>query len=237
VLGAAALACGGPAAAPAEAHVVPEGGRLLVTTQGGVRLVGAGTATVRVDEGTGARWHVDGGTRTLDLPCGEDTGENLRGDVDADCARMPVVRVPHGTAVTVLARNAGVEVTGVRGALRLSTVNGDVVVQDAGDAHGLQRLVTRNGSVRATGVAARRLYAETVNGDVDLRTETSPVRLSGTTRNGSVRVTLPAGPPPYAARVSAVNGRTANELPGAPPDADHRLTLRTVNGDAEARTG
>ncbi|EFK99464.1 conserved hypothetical protein, partial [Streptomyces sp. SPB78] len=160
-----------------------------------------------------------------------------RGPRARTAGRMPLVRVPRGTAVTVEARNAGVEDTDVRGPLRLGTVNGDVVVRDAGDAHGLQRLATRNGSVRATGLAARRVEAGTVNGDVDLRTTTSPVRLSGTTRNGSVRVTLPADPPPYAVRATTVNGRTVNDLPDASAASNHRLTLRTVNGDTEVHPG
>ncbi|MFJ4436199.1 DUF4097 family beta strand repeat-containing protein [Streptomyces sp. NPDC088923] len=230
VLSVAAVACGGSGAASGDAREVPEGGRLIVTTEGGVRIVGTDTSVVRVADGTGARWSADGKTRVLDLPCA--------GAAHEDCGRMPLVRVPRGTAVRVEARNAGVEVTDVRGALRLDTVNGDVVVRDAGEAHALQRLATRNGSVRATGLAARRVEAETVNGDVDLRTTTSPDLLSGTTRNGSVRVTLPADPPPYAVRATTVNGRTVNDLPDASAaDPDHHLTLRTVNGDTEVRTG
>ncbi|EGJ77755.1 hypothetical protein STTU_4966 [Streptomyces sp. Tu6071] len=229
VLSVAAVACGGSGAAPGEARGIPEGGRLVVTTEGGVRIVGTDTADVRVAGGAAARWSADGKDRTLDLPCA--------GAAREDCGRMPLVRVPRGTAVTVEARNAGVEVTDVRGPLRLGTVNGDVVVRDSGDAHGLQRLATRNGSVRATGLAARRVEAGTVNGDVDLRTTTSPVRLSGTTRNGSVRVTLPENPPPYAVRATTVNGRTVNDLPDASAASDHRLTLRTVNGDTEVHPG
>ncbi|NEA40338.1 DUF4097 family beta strand repeat-containing protein [Streptomyces sp. SID11385] len=228
VLGVAAVACGGSGAASEDAREVPEGGRLIVTTEGGVRIVGTDASGVRVDDGTGADWRADGKTRVLDLPCA--------GDAHKDCGRMPLVRVPRGTAVTVEARNAGVEVTDVHGSLRLDTVDGDVVVRDGGDAHAVQRLATRNGSVRATGLAAWRLEAETVNGDVDLRTTTSPDLLMGTSRNGSVRVTLPADPPPYAVRATTVNGRTVNDLPDASADPDHHLTLRTVNGDTEVHT-
>ncbi|MFK0101195.1 DUF4097 family beta strand repeat-containing protein [Streptomyces sp. NPDC091040] len=211
-----------------------QGARLVITTQGGVRVVGTDGDRVTVDDSVLAHGDGgDGGTYTLDLPC--DEGDDR---ARANCGGMPLIRVPAGVALTVRARNAGIDVSGVRGGLSLSTVNGDVTVQDSGAKGARQHLVTRNGSVRATGLRGLRIDAETVNGDVDLRCATAPDTLSGVTRNGSARVTLPAGAPPYATEAHTVNGRSTSDLPVAErSDHAHRLTLRTVNGDTEARRG
>ncbi|MFJ3090411.1 DUF4097 family beta strand repeat-containing protein [Streptomyces sp. NPDC086838] len=211
-----------------------QGARLVITTQGGVRVVGTDGDHVTVDDSVLAHGDDgDGDTYTLDLPCDE-------GDDRArpNCGGMPLVRVPVGVTLTVRARNAGIDVSDVRGGLSLSTVNGDVTVQDAGTKDARQHLVTRNGSVRATGLRGLRIDAETVNGDVDVRCATAPDTLSGVTRNGSARVTLPTGTPPYATEAHTVNGRSTSDIPAA-EDSDHahRLTLRTVNGDTEARRG
>lgn len=212
---------------------LPSGSRLVITTQGGVRVTGTDDDAVRVDDATLAHWDEGGTTRTLDLPC--DEGDERARD---NCGGMPLVRVPAGVTLTVRARNAGIDVSDVRGALNLSTVNGDVTVQDSGAKDARHHLVTRNGSVRVTGLSAGTVGAETVNGDVELLCTTSPRALDGVTRNGSVRVTLPAGAPPYATDTSTVNGRSTVDVPAARPgDSRHRLTLRTVNGDTEAHRG
>lgn len=210
-----------------------DGSRLVITTQGGVRVVGTDDGSVSVDGATLARWDGDGSTHTLDLPC--DQGDDRARD---NCGGMPLIQVPIGVTLTVRAHDAGIDVSDVRGELRLSTVNGDVTVQDSGTKGAHQHLVTRNGSVRATGLAAREVGAETVNGDVDLLCTTSPDALDGVTRNGSVRVTLPAGAPPYATDASTVNGRSTVDVPAA-GSAGHprRLALRTVNGDTEVHRG
>ncbi|MGW4322029.1 DUF4097 family beta strand repeat-containing protein [Streptomyces sp. NPDC004684] len=216
-----------------EKAALADGSRLLITTQGGVRVVGTDDDRVTVDDATLARWDGDADTRTLDLPCAE--GDDRARD---NCGGMPLVHVPAGVTLTVRARDAGIDVSDVRGALSLSTVNGDVTVQDSGTKGARQRLVTRNGSVRATGLAARDVGAETVNGDVDLLCATSPDTLDGVSRNGSVRVTLPVDAPPYATDTNTVNGRSVVDVPAAASaDRRHRLTLRTVNGDAEAHLG
>ncbi|WP_406286117.1 DUF4097 family beta strand repeat-containing protein [Streptomyces sp. NBC_00209] len=213
------------------------GDRLVITTEGGVRVVGTDGDHVTVDDSVLAHGDDgDGDTYTLDLPCDEGDARDDR--ARDNCGGMPLVRVPAGVTLTVRARNAGIDVSDVRGGLSLSTVNGDITVQDSGAKGARQHLVTRNGSVRATGLRGLGIDAETVNGDVDVRCATAPDTLSGVTRNGSARVTLPAGTPPYATDAHTVNGRSTSDIPAAEPtDHAHRLTLRTVNGDTEARRG
>ncbi|NEC06148.1 DUF4097 family beta strand repeat-containing protein [Streptomyces sp. SID7909] len=233
-------ACGHGGAEPRSgdfrAASLAEGARLVVTTQGGVRIVGTDGDRVAVDDSVLAHGDGDGDTYTLDLPCDEGDARDDR--ARENCDGMPLVRVPSGVTLTVRARNAGIDVSGVRGGLSLSTVNGDITVQDSGAKGSRQHLVTRNGSVRATGLRGLRIDAETVNGDVDVRCATAPDTLSGVTRNGSARVTLPPGTPPYATEAHTVNGRSTSDLPAAErSDHAHRLTLRTVNGDTEVRQG
>ncbi|MFC8532745.1 DUF4097 family beta strand repeat-containing protein [Streptomyces sp. NPDC057249] len=235
-------ACGGSGDADARREgfrtaALAQDTRLVITTQGGVRVVGADGDHVTVDDSVLAHGDDgDGRTYTLDLPCDEGDGRDDR--ARDNCGGMPLVRVPAGVTLTVRARNAGIDVSDVRGGLSLSTVNGDVTVQDSGAKGARQHLVTRNGSVRATGLRGTGIDAETVNGDVDVRCATAPDTLSGITRNGSARVTLPAGAPAYATDAHTVNGRSATDVPAAEPtDHAHRLTLRTVNGDTEVRRG
>ena len=131
-----------------------DGSRLVITTQGGARVVGTDDGGVSVDGTTLARWGGDGSTHTLDLPC--DQGDDRARD---NCGGMPLIRVPSGVTLTVRAHDAGIDVSDVRGELSLSTVNGDVTVRDSGTKGARQHLVTRNGSVRATGLAAREVGA------------------------------------------------------------------------------
>ncbi|MEV5600076.1 DUF4097 family beta strand repeat-containing protein [Streptomyces sp. NPDC052299] len=234
-------ACGhdGPDARGAEFRTaaLAQDTRLVITTQGGVRVVGTDGDRVTVDDSVLAHGDDgDGDTYTLDLPC--DEGDERDDRARDNCGGMPLVRVPAGVTLTVRARNAGIDVSDVRGGLNLSTVNGDVTVQDSGAKGARQHLVTRNGSVRATGLRGTGIDAETVNGDVDVHCATAPDTLSGITRNGTARVTLPADAPAYATDAHTVNGRSTTDLPAAEPtDHAHRLTLRTVNGDTEARRG
>ncbi|MFD7921613.1 DUF4097 family beta strand repeat-containing protein [Streptomyces sp. NPDC059740] len=218
---------GPPGASPGRRQL-PAGGHLIVTTEGGVRLVGSAGHGVTVAGGTKADWSGEGATRTLDLPCGQ-------ADRDA-CSGVSVVHVPSDASVTVRARTAGVDVSDVHGSLDLTTVDGDVTVEDAGRSHGTDRLTTRNGSVRVVGLGGGRIEAQTVNGDVELACATSPTAVRGVTRNGSVRLALPATAPSYLTEATTVNGTATVEVPARGADG-HRLTLRTVNGDVEAHRG
>ncbi|MGW0336501.1 DUF4097 family beta strand repeat-containing protein [Streptomyces sp. NPDC003011] len=201
---------------------------LLITTDNGVRLRPADGDRVGVDEHVDDHWAHHDDTWTLDLSCPEPSADGT------PCPRMPQVRIPDGVSVTVTARNAGVDVAGVTGTLDLTTVNGDVTVTRSGRDDGKVRLSTRNGSVRATGLAAGRLSAGTTNGDVALACAAAPSGITAVTTNGSVDVTVPHDTPAY--RVSAVtgNGRTTVTVPTRDAARSRTMTLTTVNGDIAA---
>ncbi|MET9494091.1 DUF4097 family beta strand repeat-containing protein [Streptomyces sp. NPDC006552] len=211
---------------PAEG-VAPavSGLRLTVTTDNGVRLRPTDGDRVGVDPAVAHHWSRQGRTQVLDLSC--------RGH-GRPCPRMPEIDVPADTAVTVTARNAGIDAAGVTGALDLTTVNGDVTVAGSGTKDAALRLTTRNGSVRATTLRAGGLYARTVNGDVTLDCATAPRQVSGRTVNGSVDVTVPHGSPAYRVRATTDNGRPAPAVPTEGARPDRTMTLTTVNGDVRA---
>jgi hypothetical protein len=216
----------GPSGASGTSGDIKEGGRLVVTTDNGVRLrpTGGGRAAFRGD--VRGSWSRHDGTWVLDLSCPD----------GGSCSRMPTVEVPDRTAVTVSARNAGIDVAGLTGDLNLTTVNGDVTSTGVGSSAASVALTTRNGSVRATGLVAASLAATTVNGDVVLGCDDAPASVNALTTNGSVGLTVPRGAPAY--RVDAVtrNGQSRVDLPKT-PDGKDTLTLRTVNGDITASNG
>jgi DUF4097 and DUF4098 domain-containing protein YvlB len=215
-----------PTAGPSSRSAPGPRDRLVVTTENGVRLRPADDGRTSVLGAADGHWSHHGDVWVLDLTC----------PGSGSCARMPTVEVPAGTPVTVSARNAGIDVAGLRGSLNLSTVNGDVTSTGAGDSGAPVTLATRNGSVRATGMAAASLSASTVNGDVVLGCTHAPGSVSATTTNGSVGLTVPRGARAYAVSATSRNGQSRIDLPtrrSGPVD----LTLRTVNGDVTASEG
>ncbi|WP_458247447.1 DUF4097 family beta strand repeat-containing protein [Streptomyces sp. MAI_2237] len=235
----AAAACGGhgDAASPALATAQPPatgvpGGRLVVTTDNGLRLRPTDGHRVTVDDRVHAEWSHRGRTWTLDLSC-----RDGKGTADGSCPRMPAVRVPDGLSVTVSARNAGIDAAGVAAALDLTTVDGDMTVTRSGRADAPVRLATRNGSVRVTGLDAARVRAATTNGDVVLACATAPSSVTATTTNGSVDVTVPHDAPAYRVTADTDNGRATTNVPASKGNRGPDMTLTTVNGDVEARLG
>jgi hypothetical protein len=209
---------------------VPDSGEhVVITTDNGLRLRPADGRDVTVDDHVDAHWSHHGTLWTLDLSCAD------RSTGDRDCPRMPYVEIPDGVRVTATARDAGVDVTGVAADLDITTVNGDVTVTSSGRDGADVRLSTRNGSVRATSVKARRVHAATTNGDVVVACAAVPSGVGAATVNGSVDVTVPHDSPPYRVAASTDNGRTAVAVPERDADRTHTMTLTTVNGDVDVR--
>jgi hypothetical protein len=210
-------------------RVADSGSHVVITTGDGLRLRPADGRGVTVDDRVDTHWSHHGKVWTLDLSCAD------RGKGDGECPRMPYVEIPDGVRVTATARDAGVDVAGVAAALDITTVNGDVTVTSSGRDDADVRLSTRNGSVRATSVEARRVRAATTNGDVVVACAAVPSGVGAATVNGSVDVTVPHDSPPYRVTASTDNGRATVAVPGRDADRTHTMTLTTVNGDVDAR--
>jgi hypothetical protein len=219
---------GGPQAAGAF-RLAGSGEHVVIATDNGLRLRPADGRGVTVDDRVDEHWSHRGKVWTLDLSC---TDQATGGE---GCPRMPYVEIPDGVRVTATARNAGVDVAGVAAALDITTVNGDVTVTRSGRDDADVRLSTRNGSVRATSVAAERVHAATTNGDVVVGCAAVPSGVSAATVNGSVDVTVPHDSPAYRVTASTDNGRATVAVPAQRADRNHTMTLTTVNGDVDAR--
>ncbi|MFI6670188.1 DUF4097 family beta strand repeat-containing protein [Streptomyces sp. NPDC050481] len=219
---------GGPQAA-GTFRLAGSGDHVVIATDNGLRLRPADGRGVTVDDRVDQHWSHRGKVWTLDLSCADRTTG------DEGCPRMPYVEIPDGVSVTATARNAGVDVAGVGAALDITTVNGDVTVTRSGRADADVRLSTRNGSVRATSVAAERVHAATTNGDVMVGCAAVPSGVSAATVNGSVDVTVPHDSPAYRVTASTDNGRATVGVPAQRADRNHTMTLTTVNGDVDAR--
>ncbi|MDH6521375.1 hypothetical protein M2163_001637 [Streptomyces sp. SAI-135] len=220
-------ASGGPRAED-TLRVAGAGEQVVIATDNGLRLRPADGRGVTVDDRVSEHWSHHGKVWTLDLSCSD------RGAGEGACPRMPYVEIPDGVRVTATARNAGVDVAGVAAALDITTVNGDVTVTRSGRDDVEVRLSTRNGSVRATSLEARRVHAATTNGDVVVGCAAVPSGVSAATVNGSVDVTVPHDSPPYRVTAATDNGRTTVAVPVRDADRAHSMTLTTVNGDVGA---
>lgn len=208
---------------------LPAGGRLVIETDNGVRLRPAPGNGVAVDRSVRATRTEHGSLWVVDLDCPAPSAAP-----GADCPRMPTVEVPAAVAVTVTARDAGIDASGLTGNLDLTTVNGDVTVEESGGTHAVVALTTRNGSVRGSGLRAARLGATTVNGDVVLACADAPGSVDADTTNGSVRLSVPHPSPAYAVTTATSNGHAYVTLPTTTGSTRHHLDLRTVNGDVTA---
>ncbi|WP_020138290.1 DUF4097 family beta strand repeat-containing protein [Streptomyces sp. 351MFTsu5.1] len=224
---------GGGAHAPRILRGPAAGHQVVIATDNGLRLRPADGDQVTVDDRVDEHWSHHEDVWTLDLTC-DDRATDDRASGDGDCPRMPSVEIPDGVRVTATARNAGVDVAGVTAALDITTVNGDVTLTRSGREGADVRLSTRNGSVRATGVTAHRLYAATTNGDVVLGCAAVPTGVTATTVNGSVDLTVPHDSPAYRVAATTDNGRATVAVPVRHPDRNHAMTLTTVNGDVTA---
>lgn len=143
---------------------------------------------------------VEGGTlHLLDQGCGK------AADAEGRCATHYEVEIPRGVAVTVTVRAAPVTVTGVTGALDLTT---DV------------------GAITGTGLAGP-TKARTSVGDVELRYAAAPRAIEVENDVGATRVYLPAG---GAYRIDARSAAgPVVDLPSR-PDAPSTVTVRSDTG-------
>ncbi|MFJ7149164.1 DUF4097 family beta strand repeat-containing protein [Streptomyces sp. NPDC100445] len=222
---------GGATAAPGPAPGAL-GDTLVISSDNGLRLRPADGHRVTVDDRVGhgdRHWSHRDGTWVLDLSCDDHDRDGT------PCPRMPEVEVPDGVGVTVTARNAGIDVVGVAAGLDLTTVDGDVTVTRSGRSEAVTRLATRNGSVRAVALHARRLTAATTNGDVTLSCASAPTAVTATTTNGSVGVTVPHDSPAYRVTAATANGRATVDVPRRDAGQGPAMKLGTVNGDVVAR--
>jgi hypothetical protein len=94
-----------------------------------------------------------------------------------------IVKAPAGTRVVVNSLRADVNISGIKGEIKVTTASGDVTLTDVG---GIQEAKTGNGDVTINGASTEgELDAGTLNGDITL-TDIKARRISANTVNGTV---------------------------------------------------
>ncbi|WP_234434400.1 DUF4097 family beta strand repeat-containing protein [Streptomyces sp. NRRL F-5126] len=172
--------------------------------------------------GPDATWRLDGHTLTLDVKCS---------GFAADCGARQSVTVPRDVAVTVESRNGKVKASGFATPLSLRTDNGSA---EARNSSGPVTLRSRNGSVAAYGISGKKVTASSDNGRIQLGFSAVPDHVDATSRNGSVRIDLPAGHTAYAVDATVRNGSTRI---GVPRDGSstHTVKAHSDNGGISVR--
>ncbi|WP_259453766.1 DUF4097 family beta strand repeat-containing protein [Streptomyces ginkgonis] len=162
-------------------------------------------------------WEMAGDTLTLRVVCS---------GFITSCDAPHEIVVPADLAVTVRGTNGHIDAAGFTAPLDLSSHNGNITVEDSGT--GELRLSSHNGKITATGLDTPRVSADTHNGGVTLGLATVPERVEVTSRNGGVRLTVPAD---GAYRVDTDTGNGSVDV-DVPQDAaaEALISVSTRNG-------
>ena len=197
-------------------------------SMGPVRIERADTdvidIAVHVSDGlqhTGVSWHVEQSTLEVRGTCPIMESPWCRSaftllvppdiavDVDSDYGR-----------VEVSDRDGAVDIHSGDARVELANLTGPVVVD------------TDNGRVVATGLASPTVEVDTNNGRIELGFVAAPDRVTATSDNGRIDITVPRGSGPYDVAASTDNGSRTIDVP-TDPDAAQTITAQTDNGDIQ----
>ncbi|PJM83030.1 hypothetical protein CH313_13775 [Streptomyces sp. TSRI0384-2] len=166
-----------------------------------------------------SRWELTGSTLSLQTECH---------GISISCAARYTVTLPKDMAVSLTSSNGAVDSVGLTQSQEISSSNAAVKVENAsGDV----RLKVRDGNAEAIGISGGQLAAETRNGRLKVVFTEPPRKVTASTDNGNVNVTLPAGGDRYQVRVDAENGRAESSVKDT-PGAERTVDVRSNNGSA-----
>ncbi|MBL0776457.1 MULTISPECIES: DUF4097 family beta strand repeat-containing protein [Streptomyces] len=205
------------------------GDKLTVSaTNSDVRLRTGGTGgevrvqrTVEGDAGKddNSQWELSGSTLNLRTECH---------GISISCAARYTVTLPENLAVSLTSSNGSVDSVGLTQSQEIESSNAAVKVEKAsGDVS----LKVRDGNTEAIGISAGLLTAETRNGRLKVVFTEPPRKVTASTDNGNVNVTLPPGEDRYQIRVDAENGRSDSSVKNS-PGAERSIEVRSTNGSA-----
>ncbi|RDG39001.1 hypothetical protein DVH02_06280 [Streptomyces corynorhini] len=248
-----ASGCGSdPSGAPVEKKSFDLAGKSLTVEAGNteIALAPADVKDVEVARqidgwvfaGSGPKgvWKMDGDTLTLKVKCS---------GVVSDCSARHEVKVPRGVAVTVRGDNGKVTAAGFDTALKVTSENGSVDVEDSS---GPLDLKNDNGAITARGISSKAVTARTENGSVRLGLTEVPDRVDAGSDNGGITIELPTtgadgadstdgadgadGPDvSYAVTTSSDNGSIHVDVP-EDGNSGHVVKARSGNGKITVRT-
>ncbi|WP_049715698.1 DUF4097 family beta strand repeat-containing protein [Streptomyces caatingaensis] len=173
---------------------------------------------------TGTSWEMDGDTLRLRQKCG---------GISKHCESKHRIEVPGGVTVVVKDRNGGVTARGIKGDLRIGSVDGAVRVHGA---DGRLDLTTTNGDIEAgDAIGSHRISARSDNGNVTVAPRRVPDRVLGESVNGNVTVRLPES---GRYRVDAQSDNGSATVDAHRDDASrHSVRAHSDNGNVRVRTG
>jgi DUF4097 and DUF4098 domain-containing protein YvlB len=150
------------------------------------------------------------------LPNGRHWGSN-------DGEAHLVIRVPTNSSVSASLVSSDLKISAVRGALELRSVSGNISGEGGGDV----RVNAVSGDVRLTAIAAKRIEAKTISGDIVLTGGNSDIE--ATTVSGDAHLTLGTV---SRARFKTVSGSIDARLA---PSPDVQLEGESISGDIKLR--
>ncbi|MFI6324179.1 hypothetical protein ACIBG8_42095 [Nonomuraea sp. NPDC050556] len=164
----------------------------------------------------------DGGVLRLSATCpGADQPDG------PTCQASYVISVPPETALDASTISGELDVRGIYGALRLSSVSGDV---EAGQTPASLWARTQTGNVNAHDLRGGPADVEIGKGNADLSYSKAPSDVSVIVRaSGDIRLNLPTGEP-YAITTSGENVDTTGEVL-AEPTSPRKIVARTAEGN------
>ncbi|MFE3326919.1 DUF4097 family beta strand repeat-containing protein [Streptomyces sp. NPDC059176] len=176
---------------------------------------------VFMGNGPDPTWEMRDGTLELGVSCD---------GFSAHCEARHVVKVPRGTAVTVLGDNGSVLATGFDTSLTLQSHNGEVTVREA---TGPLKLTSHNGDVVGERISSRKVSADSSNGAVRLGFAREPDAVDSVSRNGEITIEVP-GSQAYDVTASSANGDTSVDVKQDKNSPRH-IQAESHNGEITVR--
>ncbi len=149
------------------------------------------------------------------------------------CSLTMTVALPAALSVTTDGVNGQIEVSGLTGALRLTTTNG--AVETTGTL-GRVEVHTTNGAVRVRDAGSRRVVATTTNGAVEVDFRDAPEAVEARSTNGSITVRMPEAGLSYRVDARTTNGNVDTGSIPSDPSARRTIIAQTTNGDVRVTT-
>lgn len=150
------------------------------------------------------------------------------------CSLDMTVSLPPALSLSAEGVNGQIAVSGLSGALRLTTTNG--VVETTGTL-GRVEVHTTNGAVRVRDAGSRRVVATTENGAVDVDFRDAPEAVEARSTNGSITVRMPEAGLSYRVDARTTNGNVDTGSVPSDPSARRTVIAQTTNGDVTVTTG
>ncbi|HEV7864837.1 MAG TPA: DUF4097 family beta strand repeat-containing protein [Acidimicrobiia bacterium] len=147
------------------------------------------------------------------------------------CQIRWLLEVPRDVSVEVRTTEGAINVSGMSGKVKLTSLSG--AVNASAPSGKLLTLRSKTGRVTASNVSCAQVVATSTDGPVSLTFRSAPSLVVGRSETGPVGVVLPSGDEPY--QISAVsengNGSKTIAVNKVDPDARRRIDVKSDKGD------